>query len=133
MIFMLDTNVFAALMREPRGRVAGRLIDLRAEQLVTSIIVEAEILFGIEKDGSLRRARKWDELRSIISVLPFEVPAQITYARLRTVLEGHGQMIGGNDLLIAAHALTLDAVMVTDNVREFGRVPGLRVENWLRD
>lgn len=133
MIFMLDTNVFAALMRQPHGEVAARLSDLRGERIVTSIIVEAEILFGIEKDGSLRRAQKWGELRSIVSVLPLEAPAALTYARLRADLEGRGQTIGGNDLLIAAHALTIDAVMVTDNVREFGRVPGLRVENWLRD
>lgn len=133
MILMLDTNIISDLMKHPQGKAAGRSSSAEDDELVTSIIVEAEILFGIEKDGSLRRARKWQELAAIVPVLPFEAPAQVAYARLRADLERQGGMIGANDLLIAAHALTLGAVLVTDNVREFGRVSGLRVENWLRD
>jgi tRNA(fMet)-specific endonuclease VapC len=70
-------------------------------------------------------------LRRVV-VLPFESPADAIYARVRTSLEAVGRPTGGNDILIAAHALALDATLVTDNVREFGRVSELALENWLR-
>jgi tRNA(fMet)-specific endonuclease VapC len=68
-----------------------------------------------------------------IPVLPFDAPTDRAYARTRQALERSGASVSANDLLIAAHALALDCILVTDNEREFSRVPGLRVENWLRE
>lgn len=68
-----------------------------------------------------------------LSVRSWDAPADHVYGRIRADLQRRGQPIGSNDLLIAAHALALDCILVTDNEREFSRVPGLRVENWLRD
>ena len=67
-----------------------------------------------------------------LEVLPFDAPADIHYGELRTKLEKRGTPIGANDMLIAAHALALGYTLVTDNVREFGRVDGLVIENWVR-
>lgn len=97
-----------------------------------SIIVSAEIQFGLEnRNGQFLRERTAQVL-SRIAILPFAHPADVCYGRLRSTLKGLGKPIGPNDLLIAAHALAVNAILVTDNIREFSLVPGLEVENWLR-
>jgi tRNA(fMet)-specific endonuclease VapC len=86
----------------------------------------------VAKSSSSILAVRVDQLLGAIETLSLEPKADEHYGRIRTQLEKAGTVIGGNDLLIAAHALAIDAVLVTDNVREFKRVKGLRVENWLR-
>ena len=131
MAYLLDTNILSDLMRHPAGRIANRIAQTE-QQVCTSIIVIAELKYGIAKAGSRRLAIQLAAILGGIDVLPFETPADMAYAELRTRLEQAGRPIGGNDMLIAAHALALDLTLVTANEREFSRVPDLRIENWLR-
>jgi tRNA(fMet)-specific endonuclease VapC len=102
------------------------------QTVVTSIVVVAELKFGAVRKASKRLMHDIEAVLGSIEVLPFDTPADQTYARLRTELERAGTPISGNDMFIAAHALALDCVLVTDNEREFSRVAGLRIENWIR-
>ncbi len=129
--FLLDTNIISDLVRQPQGIVAGQLERVGEKSVCTSIVVASELRFGAAKSGSRRLGTQLDLILSAIDILPLEEPADVEYARLRGYLESHGTPIGPNDMLIAAHALVLDCTVVTANDREFSRVPGLKVENWL--
>jgi tRNA(fMet)-specific endonuclease VapC len=132
MKFLLDTDVVSNSIRNPGGRVASRIVTLGRSRIGISVIVAAELRFWTMKRGSRSLATKVDELLSLFPVLPIEPPADEVYARIRAMLERAGTPIGGNDMLIAAHALTLDCTLVTGNEREFARVKGLTIENWLK-
>ena len=119
-------------MRDPGGVVFTRIGEVGDSQVFTSLIVLAELRFGVEKSGSRRLATQLELVLSELQVEPLTAPADRQYAALRVALERTGTPIGQNDMLIAAHALALDATVVTDNDSEFSRVPGLRIENWLR-
>ena len=97
----------------------------------TSIVVAAELRYGAARLGSARLTRQLESILSALEVLPLESPADRRYAELRCQLEKRGMPIGPNDLLIAAHALAGDCTLVSANEREFSRVPGLKVVNWL--
>lgn len=129
--YLLDTNIVSDLMRHPRGRVAARIAELGEPRICTSIIVVAEIRYGIAKTGSRRLPAQLAAILGGLVILPFEAPADLRYGELRARLEQIGGPIGANDMLIAAHALTLGLTLVTANEREFSRVQGLSVENWL--
>jgi tRNA(fMet)-specific endonuclease VapC len=129
--FLLDTNILSDLIRHPQGRIAERLIREGEGSVCTSIIVASELRFGAAKCGSPRLNAQSEEVLSALDILPFEEPADRRYGELRDHLERQGTPIGPNDMLIAAHALALRLAVVTDNVREFSRVPGLSLENWL--
>jgi tRNA(fMet)-specific endonuclease VapC len=131
MPYLLDTNIMSELMRHPAGRICDRIAQ-KEQRVCTSIIVVAELKYGVVKSGSRRFAGQLAAILGGIEVIPFETPAEVAYAELRTQLERAGRPIGGNDLLIAAHALALDLTLVTANEGEFSRVPDLRIENWLR-
>jgi tRNA(fMet)-specific endonuclease VapC len=94
--------------------------------------VAAELRYGAARKGSARLLAQLLTVLDAFEILPFETPAEITYGDLRPRLEAAGKPIGGNDMLIAAHAVSLGHTIVTDNKREFSRVEGLPVENWLR-
>lgn len=128
---MLDTNAVSHMIRLPRGRVAQRYLAVGHEAICLSIIVAAELQFGIEKAGLTRFTGRVADVLARTPVLPFEPPADRYYAEIRWLLSRQGFVIGPNDLFIAAHALALDLTLVTANEREFRRVPGLKVENWL--
>lgn len=133
MRYLLDTNVVSDLVRNPQGRVAERIRKVGEAQVCTSIIVAAELRYGAAKKGSSRLMSQLDAVLTALEVMPFEAPADVHYGSLRSLLlERAGKPIGANDLLIAAHALALGHTIVTDNEREFARVRGLRLENWLR-
>jgi tRNA(fMet)-specific endonuclease VapC len=132
MRFLLDTNIVSNLIRDPRGRVAERIEALGDASICTSAIVSAELRYGATKKGSPRLTAQVDAVLDAIETLPFEPPADEIYGSIRTQLELAGTPIGGNDLLIAAQAMALDLTLVTDNDKEFSRVAGLHVENWLR-
>jgi tRNA(fMet)-specific endonuclease VapC len=119
-------------MSEPQGEVARRVAALPREDVCTSIVVIGEVKYGIERRGSKRLGAQLDRILTALDVEPVEVPTDQRYAEVRSHLERVGRPIGANDMLIAAHALALDACVVTDNIAEFQRVPGLKVENWLR-
>jgi tRNA(fMet)-specific endonuclease VapC len=132
MRYLLDTKVVSDLVRNPQGKVAQRIRKVGEARVCTSIIVAAELRYGAAKKGSARLSAQLEAVLSVLDVLPFEPPADTIYAFLRTRLEEAGTPIGANDLLIAAHALALGFTVVTDNEKEFARVPGLSRENWLR-
>lgn len=129
--YLLDTNILSDLIRNPQGRAAKRIAKVGEDNVCTSIIVAAELRYGCAKSGSRRLIEAVEELLSEIDILPFDVPADATYGMIRTALEASGKPIGGNDLLIAAHAQAIAATIVTANEGEFQRVHGLKVENWL--
>jgi tRNA(fMet)-specific endonuclease VapC len=132
MRYLLDTNVLSELIRHPSSAVSERIAKIEYENRLTSVIAAAEIRYGVAKVGSRRLADQVEAVLGALDVAAFESPADIICGRLRAELEGAGRLIGPNDLLIAAHALALSCTLLTDNVREFSRVPGLAVENWLR-
>lgn len=132
MRYLLDTNIVSDLVRNPQGQVTERIRELGEEQVCTSVIVAAELRYGVAKKGSARLAAQLEAVLRVLDVLAFEPPADTTYGVLRTRLERVGQPIGANDLLIAAHAVALGHTIVTDNEREFSRVESLSCENWLR-
>jgi len=131
MRYMLDTNIISDLIRNPQGRVAKRIAKLGDNNICTSIIVAAELRYGSAKSGSTRLIKAVEDLLGEINVLPFDVPADSDYGSIRSELEAAGKPIGGNDLLIAAHAHAIGATIVTANFAEFKRVRGLKVENWI--
>jgi tRNA(fMet)-specific endonuclease VapC len=133
MRYLLDTNIVSNLVRSPNGRVAERVRVIGEQNICTSTIVAAELRYGTTKKASPRLRAQVESVLGAIDTLPFDSPADEIYGEIRTQLELAGTPIGGNDLLIGAQALALDHTLVTDNDREFARIDGLRVENWLRD
>ena len=127
---MLDTNVVSELVRRPDGEAARRAASLESRTTAVSIIVAAELRYGAARRRSARLARQLEAVLAALVTLPLAEPADAHYAAIRNELERAGRTIGHNDLLIAAHARALDLTLVTRNVREFERVPGLVVEDW---
>lgn len=131
MRYMLDTNIVSAIVRDPRGKVFERLIEVGEEDAFISIITHGEIWYGVKKNGSEELSQKVSAVTRRLYVAPLQLPTDQRYAEIRLALR-QGKNIGPNDLWIAAHAVALDAVLVTNNENEFSRVPGLRVENWMK-
>lgn len=129
--YLLDTNVLSDLIRNPQGKAARRIAKVGEDSVCTSIIVAAELRYGCAKSGSAKLQKAVADLLGEIEVLPFEPPADADYGAIRAALEAAGTPIGGNDLLIAAHARALGATIVTANTQEFRRVRGVKVENWV--
>lgn len=133
--YLLDTNILSDVIRNRTGTIVGKIGRMtRSERrnLCTSIIVAGELRFGGEKKNSPRLMERIDAVLTTIHVLPLEEDADRHYGRLRAQLQKAGTPISGNDLLIAAHALVTNSILVTADIREFGRIPELRTENWLR-
>jgi tRNA(fMet)-specific endonuclease VapC len=131
MPFLLDTNILIAMSKQRPG-LAERLEGIPAAAVLLSSVVVAEIEYGITKSGRRQHNRRvFDTLLSGFQVLPFDAAAARLYGPIRANLEKRGRLIGPYDLLIAAHARSVEAVLVTDNTKEFGRVAGLKIENWL--
>jgi tRNA(fMet)-specific endonuclease VapC len=132
MRYLLDTNAVSDIVRHPRGHVAKQIARVGEDEIGTSIVVAAELRYGAARKASQRLKTQLEAVLAVMQVLPLESPVDEAYAELRVELERAGRPIGSNDLLIAAQAKTLGCAVVTDNVEEFTRVPGLPVENWLR-
>ena len=132
MRYLLDTNIVSDLVRNPQGLVAQKICKVGEHRVCTSIIVASELRYGAVKKQSPRLTTQLHAILSALEVMPFESPADAAYGTLRARLEKAGRPIGGNDLLIAAQALALGYTIVSDNEREFARIPGLAHENWLR-
>ncbi len=130
--YLLDTNILSDLVRNPQGRIADRIRSVGEDAVCTSIIAAAELRFGAAKRQSQRLTTNVRVVLSGLDIVAFEAPADIIYAELRTRLESQGTPIGANDLLIAAHSLSIACTLITDNEREFRRVEGLLFDNWLR-
>lgn len=132
MRYLLDTNIVSNLIKDPRGPITQKVASVGEQQVCTSIVVAAELRYGAHRKSSARLTAQVEAVLAALEVLPLEAPVDRIYGELRVELERAGVIIGGNDLLIAAHAMTLGYVVVTDNEREFSRVEGLKCENWLR-
>lgn len=130
--YLLDANVVSALMHAPVGRLAQRIARAGEGNVFTSVIVAAELAYGGVKKPSARLAEALATVFFELDIKPLGRDVVDRYARLRHRLEQAGTPIGANDMFIAAHALALDATLVTDNEREFARIAELRIENWLR-
>ncbi len=131
-LYMLDTNIVSDLARHPHGRVTRHIAKVDPARICVSIITAAELRYGCAKKGSAKLLAQIEAILDSIEILALDIPADAEYGGIRAELEAAGKPIGPNDLLIAAHSLSLDCTLVTDNEREFGRVPRLRCENWLR-
>lgn len=130
--YLLDSNIVSRLAVDPHGPLAMRCLAAGEERLCTSIVVACELRFGAAKRGSPALTAQIDVVLSTLPVLALERGSDVHYARIRNELDRKGKLIGQNDLLIASHALAVDAILVTANEREFRRVAGLHVENWLK-
>lgn len=131
MLYLPDTNAISAYMRGTSAALVSRMqAAFGRNELRLSVIVLAEREFGVIKGGNAAQRRKLQSLEQLLTVEPFTREDARRYATLRHQLESRGQGIGPFDTLIAAQALRLGATVVTRNVREFGRVTGLAVENW---
>lgn len=128
--WMLDTNAVSDLLNDATGRIGTRLLAVGPDRACLSIIVAAELRYGAERRGSPRLTNAVEATLKEVAVVPLERPVDEYYARIRSQLASAGAPIGPTDMFIAAHALALDLTLVTANVGEFSRVPGLRVENW---
>ncbi|HEV7229050.1 type II toxin-antitoxin system VapC family toxin [Brevundimonas sp.] len=132
-VYLLDTNVLSEVVRNPLGPVEQRMLMVEQADLCTSVLVAAELRYGAARKNSARLRAQTDTILARLPVRAWDVPADRAYGELRAHLERAGTPISQNDMLIAAHALALNCILVTDNEAEFRRVPGLAVENWLRD
>ncbi len=131
MPFLLDTNILIAMSKQRPG-LADRLEGIPADAVLLSSVVVAEIEYGIAKSRRRQHNRRvFDALLFGFRVLPFDAAAARLYGPIRAELEKRGRLIGPYDMMIAAHAKAVDAVLVTDNTREFARVDGLKTTNWL--
>ena len=131
-VYMLDTDISSYIMKRSREAVLQKLKTVAVADVCISAITQSELRYGVEV--SPQRARDQAALDAYLRhVEAFDYPggAAFDYAEIRAKLKAQGAMIGANDLLIAAHARCLGLVLVTNNVREFERVPGLRIENWV--
>ena len=130
-MYMLDTDICVYLIKRKSAKLAHRIADVPREQICISTITQGELEYGVSKSQSVaKNAQSLAGFLCTINVLPFDDNAAQIYGDVRAELERKGTPIGGLDTLIAAHAKSLGFTIVTNNVREFERVDGLKVENW---
>jgi tRNA(fMet)-specific endonuclease VapC len=130
--YMLDTDTCAFILRRSSPTLLQRIQQVPLQAQVISVVTLAELLYGVQA-SSRKKANRMavDALVRHLTVIDWSRDAAENYAQIRADLKQRGQLIGSNDLLIAAHARSLGAVVVTNNVKDFGRVKGLKVENWM--
>ncbi len=128
---MLDTDICSYAIKQSNGTVQRRLEQVSVESVCVSVITKAELLYGLALSAGPEKYRSAiEKFLQYTQVLDYPERAAPDYAEIRAALKRSGQMIGANDLFLAAHARSLGLTLVTNNVREFRRVPGLNVENW---
>ncbi len=128
---MLDTDTCIYLTKRRLPSILNRLAEYRVGDVGISVVTLAELEYGVSKSTDPERNQQaLNEFLLPLEIAPFDRSACSYYGRIRTALERKGSPIGSMDLLIAAHALSLSILLVTNNEKEFRRVPGLRVENW---
>ena len=131
MRYLLDTNICIYIAKQKPAEVLERFRHLRPGDVGMSVITHLELVYGAwksqQREANLQRIQ---ELERLIPVLPLDTSVNDQYGQIRAELEKKGSPIGAYDLLIAAHALTLGLTLATNNVREFRRVPRLRIDNW---
>lgn len=132
--YLLDTNTVSYFLRNHSPALSSRLLGMAPDSLAISVITAGELQFGVKRLGAGQRAtslsQRLEHILESFATLPLPPEAGEHYATTRAYLEAKGTPIGGNDLWIAAHALAGDMTLITNNLREFLRVPGLKVEDW---
>ena len=131
MIYLLDTHICMYIINERPAQVLQRLIQAGRESLAISTGTVAELAFGVAKSARADSRAKLENFLLKFTLLDWDQDAAWVYGDVRKSLEAKGQCIGERNLLLACQALALDAPMVTNNIREFERVDGLRRENWV--
>lgn len=130
--YLLDTNICTYIKNHRPAEVLARFTKLPPGKVAMSVITYGELCFGAEKSSKPKESRHiLEQLIALIPVLPLDETVSAHYGKIRQHLQASGKSIGNNDLWIAAHALASKLIMITNNVTEFERVPGLRVENWV--
>ena len=130
--FLLDTNVFIHIRQRRPPAVLARFNRLKPGEAAISVVTYGELLYGVEKSRLREHAfRQLTELASLLPVLDLPTQAGASYAAIRAALETKGEIIGNNDLWIAAHAEAAGLILVTNNEKEFRRIPGLKIQNWI--
>ncbi|TLU84745.1 MAG: type II toxin-antitoxin system VapC family toxin [Chlorobium sp.] len=130
MSYLLDTNICIYIINARPKHVLERFRQVNIGDIGISSITAVELAFGVMKSGSERNRRALEMFFAPLELYPFDATAIWHYGEIRRDLEQRGEPIGPLDTMIAAHARALDAVLVTNNSREFSRVPGLNIENW---
>jgi tRNA(fMet)-specific endonuclease VapC len=130
--FLLDTNICIHIRQRRPPRVLARFQRLKPGEAVLSVITYGELIYGAEKSQFCEQAtRQLTELAGLVPVMELPVQAGQYYGAIRAALEARGEMIGNNDLWIAAHAKAGGLTLITNNEREFQRIQGLKVQNWV--
>lgn len=130
--YLLDTNICIYIKNHRPAEVLARFAKLPPGKVAMSAITYGELCFGAEKSSKPKESRHiLEQLIALIPVLPLDEIVSVHYGKIREHLQASGKPIGNNDLWIAAHALAGRLILVTNNVAEFERVPGLRIENWV--
>lgn len=130
MKYLLDTSICIYIINERPKRVRERFRRHAGNEVGVSSVTVAELAFGVSKSGSVRNRAALQAFLVPLEVAPFDLAAALIYGDVRADLERRGQPIGPLDLQIAAHALSLNAILVTNNEREYRKVAGLTMENW---
>ena len=131
MIYMLDTNICSFIIREKPQNIKEKLKECDKEHIVAlSSIVVSELLYGTKKRYNKKLSYIVESFINNFIIYDFDKNAAKEYANIRSKLEKNGQIIGSNNLFIASHAKSLNAILVTNNVKEFNRVSGLTIEDW---
>ncbi len=130
MQFLLDTNICVYVINRRPPEVIAQFLAHEDEGIGISTITAAELYAGVRKSGSIRNFDALEQFLAPLVICDFDQAAARAYGEVRCVLEKKGTPIGPLDTQIAAHAIALDLTLVTNNVREFKRVPGLRMDNW---
>ena len=130
-MYLLDTNICVYVIRKRPESVYRRLSNIDERGVAISVVTAFELEVGALRSQGKRYSEAVRLLIAELPVLPLEDSARAAYGQLRTALERRGEVIGAYDMLIAAHALTLNATLVTNNEKVFNRVKGLKVVNWV--
>ncbi len=130
-MILLDTNICIYIINQKPAAVLERFKEFGTGEIGISSVVAAELAFGVQKTGSMRNKEALNLFLAPLSIVPFDAGCVWAYGTLRAQLEKLGQPIGALDTMIAAQALALDLPLVTNNQKEFSRVPGLKFENWV--
>ena len=130
-MILLDTNICIYIINAKPPAVLERFQQYRLGDVGLCSVVAAELAFGVAKSGSARNRQALEMFLAPIEILPFDASAIWAYGDLRADLERRGTPIGSLDTMIAAHALSQRAVLVINNTREFAKVPGLLLDNWV--
>ena len=131
--FMLDTDICSYIMREKPIQVLERFDSYEMEQFCISVVSYAEFIYGVQKSSNPKKHQRLVENFILhVDIIPWDCAAAEHYGQIRKELESLGQTVGNMDMMIASHARSQGMTIVTNNERHFGRITGLRIENWTK-